>query len=97
MNDSSRTDNSLTKSDLIDSLARNQNHLAQKDVELAAPEWGETPNPAMQLHCVANMFRTSSRAKSSASVSMSLRNHVASLTAVKVVCLPACRVPIHST
>ena len=35
MNDSSRTDNSLTKSDLIDSLARNQNHLAQKDVELA--------------------------------------------------------------
>jgi len=35
MNDRSRTDNSLTKSDLIDSLARNQNHLAPKDVELA--------------------------------------------------------------
>ncbi len=35
MSDSSRIDNSLTKSDLIDSLSRNQNHLAQKDVELA--------------------------------------------------------------
>ena len=31
----SRTDSSLTKSDLIESLARNQNHLALKDVELA--------------------------------------------------------------
>ncbi len=30
-----RTDNSLTKSDLIESLSRNQNHLAPKDVELA--------------------------------------------------------------
>jgi len=28
-------DNSLTKSDLIESLARNQGHLAPKDVELA--------------------------------------------------------------
>lgn len=28
-------DNSLTKSDLIDSLAKNQGHLALKDVELA--------------------------------------------------------------
>lgn len=28
-------DNSLTKSDLIESLARNQSHLALKDVELA--------------------------------------------------------------
>lgn len=28
-------DNSLTKSDLIESLAKNQNHLALKDVELA--------------------------------------------------------------
>lgn len=35
MSDRSRTDNSLTKSDLIDSLARNQSHLAPKDVELA--------------------------------------------------------------
>jgi len=35
MNEGSRTDNSLTKSDLIDSLARNQSHLAPKDVELA--------------------------------------------------------------
>jgi len=35
MSERSRTDNSLTKSDLIDSLARNQNHLALKDVELA--------------------------------------------------------------
>jgi integration host factor subunit beta len=35
MSESSRTDNSLTKSDLIESLARNQNHLAPKDVELA--------------------------------------------------------------
>ena len=31
----SKVDNSLTKSDLIESLARNQNHLALKDVELA--------------------------------------------------------------
>lgn len=35
MSEQSRTDNSLTKSDLIDSLARNQSHLAPKDVELA--------------------------------------------------------------
>ncbi len=35
MNDRSRTDNSLTKSDLIDSLSRNQSHLPPKDVELA--------------------------------------------------------------
>lgn len=35
MSERPRTDNSLTKSDLIDSLARNQNHLAPKDVELA--------------------------------------------------------------
>ncbi len=35
MNDGVRMDNSLTKSDLIESLARNQNHLAPKDVELA--------------------------------------------------------------
>ena len=35
MSERSRTDNSLTKSDLIDSLARNQSHLAPKDVELA--------------------------------------------------------------
>ena len=31
----SKVDNSLTKSDLIESLARNQNHLALRDVELA--------------------------------------------------------------
>ncbi len=35
MSERSRTDNSLTKSDLIESLARNQGHLAPKDVELA--------------------------------------------------------------
>ncbi len=35
MMDSSKSDNSLTKSDLIESLARNQSHLALKDVELA--------------------------------------------------------------
>ena len=35
MNDASRTDDSLTKSGLIESLARNQNHLPPKDVELA--------------------------------------------------------------
>ncbi len=35
MSERSRTDKSLTKSDLIDSLSRNQSHLAPKDVELA--------------------------------------------------------------
>ncbi len=35
MNDKSRADSSLTKSDLIESLSRNQNHLDRKDVELA--------------------------------------------------------------
>lgn len=35
MTDRSRTDNSLTKSDLIESLSRNQRHLERKDVELA--------------------------------------------------------------
>jgi len=35
MSERSRTDNTLTKSDLIESLARNQSHLAPKDVELA--------------------------------------------------------------
>ena len=35
MNERSRTDNSLTKSDLIESLASSQSHLAPKDVELA--------------------------------------------------------------
>ena len=35
MSERSRTDKSLTKSDLIDSLSRSQSHLAPKDVELA--------------------------------------------------------------
>ena len=35
MNERSRTDDSLTKSGLIESLARNQSHLPPKDVELA--------------------------------------------------------------
>jgi len=35
MSDTSGADLSLTKSDLIESLARNQSHLAPKDVELA--------------------------------------------------------------
>ena len=35
MTDRSRGDNSLTKSDLIESLSRNQRHLERKDVELA--------------------------------------------------------------
>lgn len=35
MTDRSRADNSLTKSDLIESLSRNQRHLERKDVELA--------------------------------------------------------------
>lgn len=35
MSEPERTDNSLTKSDLIELLARDQNHLAHKDVELA--------------------------------------------------------------
>lgn len=35
MSERPHTDNSLTKSDLIDLLARNQSHLAPKDVELA--------------------------------------------------------------
>lgn len=35
MTDRSRVDNSLTKSDLIESLSRNQRHLERKDVELA--------------------------------------------------------------
>jgi integration host factor subunit beta len=35
MSERSRADSSLTKSDLIESLASNQNHLAPKDVELA--------------------------------------------------------------
>lgn len=35
MSESSRTDKSITKSDLIESLASNQSHLALKDVELA--------------------------------------------------------------
>lgn len=35
MSESDRTDTSLTKSDLIELLARDQRHLAHKDVELA--------------------------------------------------------------
>lgn len=35
MNERSRSDSSLTKSDLIELLASSQNHLAPKDVELA--------------------------------------------------------------
>lgn len=35
MTDRPRADNSLTKSDLIESLSRNQRHLERKDVELA--------------------------------------------------------------
>jgi len=35
MTDRSRADDSLTKSDLIESLSRNQRHLERKDVELA--------------------------------------------------------------
>ena len=35
MTDRLRVDNSLTKSDLIESLSRNQRHLERKDVELA--------------------------------------------------------------
>ena len=35
MSDSSRTESSLTKSGLIESLARKQSHLPPKDVELA--------------------------------------------------------------
>ena len=35
MSESSGADRSLTKSDLIESLARNQSHLPPKDVELA--------------------------------------------------------------
>lgn len=35
MTDRSRADTSLTKSDLIESLSRNQRHLERKDVELA--------------------------------------------------------------
>jgi len=35
MTERSRADNSLTKSDLIESLSRNQRHLERKDVELA--------------------------------------------------------------
>ncbi|MCL4139298.1 UNVERIFIED_CONTAM: hypothetical protein GTU68_026656 [Idotea baltica] len=35
MTDRLRADNSLTKSDLIESLSRNQKHLERKDVELA--------------------------------------------------------------
>ena len=35
MSDRDRTDTSLTKSDLIELLARDQGHLAHKDVELA--------------------------------------------------------------
>ena len=35
MTDRPRADNSLTKSDLIESLSRNQKHLERKDVELA--------------------------------------------------------------
>lgn len=35
MSELTRADNSLTKSDLIESLAQTQNHLAPKDVELA--------------------------------------------------------------
>lgn len=35
MNEHLHTDNSLTKSDLIESLTRTQSHLAPKDVELA--------------------------------------------------------------
>lgn len=35
MTDRSRGDDSLTKSDLIESLSRNQRHLERKDVELA--------------------------------------------------------------
>lgn len=35
MSEPERTDNSLTKSDLIELLARDQSHLAHKDVELA--------------------------------------------------------------
>jgi len=35
MTERTSTDNSLTKSDLIESLAQSQNHLAPKDVELA--------------------------------------------------------------
>jgi len=35
MTDKTRPDNSLTKSDLIESMSRNQRHLERKDVELA--------------------------------------------------------------
>jgi len=35
MTDKLRADNSLTKSDLIEALSRNQKHLERKDVELA--------------------------------------------------------------
>lgn len=35
MTENSKTENSITKSDLIESLAENQKHLAFKDVELA--------------------------------------------------------------
>jgi len=35
MTERPRTDNSLTKSDLIESLSRNQRHLERRDVELA--------------------------------------------------------------
>jgi len=35
MTEKQRADNSLTKSDLIESLSRNQRHLERKDVELA--------------------------------------------------------------
>lgn len=35
MSERSRMDKSLTKSDLIETLARNQSHLAPRDVELA--------------------------------------------------------------
>lgn len=35
MSEADRSDKSLTKSDLIETLARNQSHLAHRDVELA--------------------------------------------------------------
>jgi len=38
MTDKLRADNSLTKSDLIEALSRNQKHLERKDVELAVNE-----------------------------------------------------------